>query len=256
MSNLTTFKPRNIRLTIEYDGSGYCGWQRQADKPSIQSTLEDLIENIFGEKKVVHGAGRTDSGVHAKAQVANFLGDDRMSESKWVSILNAKLPKTIRITNAEFVTDSFHSQRWSTGKIYEYRILNRRCHSALDTRVFFYPMPLKREAMRESLKYFVGEFDFAAFKGAKATVKTTVRTVTRFEMFEEADDILRFEIEANGFLKQMVRSMMGTVLKVGEGKLSPSDITPIILSQDRQKIGRTLPPEGLTLLRVKYQDIH
>lgn len=253
MDSQNTFNPRNIRLTMEYDGASFCGWQRQIGKPSIQSTLEDLIETIYGERRVVFGAGRTDSGVHARAQVANFLGDDRFQENKWMNFFNARLPKTIRITKAEFVTDSFHAQRWSIGKVYEYRILNRNCHSALDTRVYFYPWPLNKKAMAECLHYFVGEYDFAAFKGAKAEVKTTVRTVNRFEMFQEGD-VLRFEVEANGFLKQMVRSMMGTVLKVGEGKLKPEDIPGIIASQDRQKVGRTLPPEGLTLLRVKYQD--
>ncbi len=246
------FQEHNIRLTIEYDGSDYCGWQKQLNKPSIQGTLEDLIEKLFGERRAVYGAGRTDSGVHAKAQVANFKGDDRYSQEKWVRLFNAKLPRSIRITDVKFVTESFHSQKWATGKVYEFRILNRKCHSALDKRVFFYPMPLDLKAMRNALTHFIGEHDFEVFQGAKATVKTTVRKVQRFELTEEPGDILRFEIEANGFLKQMVRSIMGTVLKVGEGKLDASEIPEIIRTKNKRRLGRTLSPEGLTLVKVKY----
>lgn len=252
MHSENKFNEKNIRLTIEYDGSEYCGWQKQVGRPSIQGTLEELLERVYGERRVVYGAGRTDSGVHAKGQVANFKGDDRFSSAKWVNLLNAKLPRSIRVTEVAFVTESFHAQRWATGKIYEYRILNRNCHSALDKRVFFYPRKLDIPAMREALNHFLGEQDFEVFQGAKATVKTTVRRVKRFELIEEPGDILRFEIEANGFLKQMVRSIVGTLVKIGEGRMSPSEIPELIRTKNKRMLGRTLPPEGLTLVSVKY----
>lgn len=248
----STYTRKNIRLKIEYDGSEFCGWQRQGDLPTIQSFIEDSLQRFMGQKVSLYGASRTDSGVHARGQVANFWGDSRFEGERWGKVLNSMLPRSIRILESEEVPDVFHSQKYALSKVYEYRLLNRRCASALDKTTFFYPRPLKWEKIRESLPHFVGTHDFAAFQGAKAEVKTTVRTIYRFDLFEEPGGLYLFQIEGNGFLKQMVRAMMGTLLEIGEGKREPSDIPVLIASRDRRLSGRTAAPEGLCLVSIKY----
>lgn len=246
------FERRNIALKIEYDGTEYSGWQRQTEKPSIQAIIEDELGAILKKRVVVYGASRTDSGVHARAQVANFWGDSRYEADQWAKLLNFYLPKSIRIVKSVALDEKFHSQRLAVSKTYEYVVLNRRIASALDTRVYFYPRELDWDRVEASLPYFVGTHDFASFQGAKAGKKTTVRTVSRFEMERKGEGIYRFEVEGQGFLKQMVRTMIGTVMEVGEGKREPTDIAQIINARDRRRAGRTVPAEGLCLLKIEY----
>lgn len=248
------YQRRNIQLTIEYDGSHFHGWQRQRDLLTVQSVIEDRLSEMMGRKVTLYGAGRTDSGVHARAQIANFWGDSRFQGEQWSRILNFHLPRAVRIVESREVPDSFHAQKQALSKLYEYRVLYRRCPSALDSRVHFYPRILDWNRVREALPYFLGEHDFRSFQGAKATVVSTVRTITRFELFEEGSLVYRFEVEGNGFLKQMVRTMVGTALEVGEGKRQPSDITKIIAARDRRAAGRTAPPEGLCLVKIHYPE--
>jgi tRNA pseudouridine38-40 synthase len=217
--------------------------------------LQEVLFQITGERTLVFGSGRTDSGVHAKGQVAHFTTSKLIDSERWRLALNMRLPRTIRVLKSDLVPDSFHAQKSAVSKIYEYRVLNRLTSSALDRQVYFYPRQnVDWKKMRECLPYFVGEHDFKSFQGAKANVKTTVRTIFRFELDVEDPErkLYRFTIEGSGFLKQMVRNVMGTVLKVGEGKLLPADIPAIINSRDRRQAGRTVPACGLCLVSVKY----
>ncbi|MCB0403779.1 MAG: tRNA pseudouridine(38-40) synthase TruA [Bdellovibrionales bacterium] len=242
----------NIRLTIEYDGSDYRGWQRQDGAPSIQETIENAIEKVVGERVPVKGASRTDSGVHAAGQVANFICD-RYEASEWRKILNALLPATIRILESVEAADSFDACRDARSKIYDYRVLNRRFASALDRRVYFYARPLDWEGIARCLPLFVGQKDFAAFRGAGSSAKTSVRTIHRFEVVEESTPgLYRFRVEGTGFLKQMVRAMVGTVIEVGEGRRSVEGVREAIESKDRRCAGRTVPASGLCLTSVQY----
>ncbi|MEZ4749861.1 MAG: tRNA pseudouridine(38-40) synthase TruA [Bdellovibrionota bacterium] len=241
----------NVRLTIEYDGSDYRGWQRQDGAPSIQETIEKAIEKVVGERVRVKGASRTDSGVHAAGQVANFKWDSKPAQ-EWRKILNAHLPPTIRVLESGEVPETFDACRDARSKIYEYRVLNRRYASALDRRVYFYARPLDWKRIAECLPLFVGEKDFAAFKGAGSSAKTSVRTVHRFELREDAPGLYRFRVEGSGFLKQMVRAMVGTVIEVGEGRRSVEGVREAIESKDRRRAGRTVPASGLCLTSVQY----
>lgn len=243
---------RNIALKIEYDGTEFAGWQRQPHMPSVQALIEDQLCKLLDKKICIYGASRTDSGVHARAQIANFWGDSRFSGDQWARILNFNLPRTIRIVKSMELDDGFHSQKLAMGKRYEYFVLNRRSGSALNTRVYFYPHLIDWKRVEEALPYFIGTHDFSSFQAAKSTVKTTVRTVTKFTMEHLGDDLVRFEVEGHGFLKQMIRTMIGTVLEVGEGKRQPSDIPKIISQRNRRAAGRTVPANGLCLVKIYY----
>lgn len=250
MSSETT---RQIKLLIEYDGADFVGWQKQPTGPSIQSEIETVLERVTGEKIRVFGSGRTDSGVHAMGQVAHFAGPLRISAKKWRSILNDHLPFAIRVLASEEVDPSFHALNDSKGKIYVYRVLNREFSSALDRRVFFFPRPLDWDRIEATIPYFLGTHDFKAFQAAKASAKTSVRTLTRFVLHrDERLGLYSFEIEGTGFLKQMVRNIVGTLLEVGERRRSPEDIPVIFESRDRRKAGRTAPASGLCLVKVLY----
>ena len=246
----------NIRLDIEYDGAGFQGWQRQPEgQPTIQAALEDTLQKILNRRVVLYGASRTDSGVHAQSQVANFYtepGDPNIAPVKWRVALNTALPPTIRITQAQEMPGDFHAQKDAASKLYVYRILNRDFSSALDRRVFFYPGALDWDAMAAAMPYFVGTKDFRAFQAAGSTVLTTVRSIYRFDLVREAECLYRFEIEGNGFLRQMVRNIMGTLVEVGERKRKPSEMVDIFASQDRSQAGRTLPARGLCLVCIHY----
>lgn len=244
---------QNIRLDIEYDGEHYFGWQRQDPLPTIQGVLEETLEKALGKRIILYGAGRTDSGVHAKGQVGNFFNDVLdVPADRWTYVLNPKLPSGIRITKSQEVAQKFNAQKSALGKIYEYRILNRRYASALDRRVYFCPFPMDWERIREALPYFVGQRDFRSFQSGPTVVRSTVRQISRFELFNETDGLYRFEVEGNGFLKQMVRNMIGTVLEVGQGLRDPSEIEAVFASRDRQSAGRTAPAQGLCLVKVRY----
>lgn len=242
----------NILLKIEYDGSEFSGWQRQSKDPSIQAAIEDILSKFTGKRTVVYGASRTDAGVHAKGQMANFEAEAKLPPEKWAAFLNAGLPRSIRILESRRVPDRFHAQKMAQSKIYEYRLLQRTCPSAWDRTVSFYPGKLDWSAIRKAMPYFLGEHDFKAFQGARASVLTTVRTISRFELFEEPEGLYRFVIEGNGFLKQMVRAIIGTLIEVGSGKKAPEDIPRIIQSCDRRQAGFTADASGLCLVKVNY----
>ncbi|MGL5614863.1 MAG: tRNA pseudouridine(38-40) synthase TruA [Sarcina sp.] len=243
---------RNIKLVIEYDGTKFCGWQRQVKERTIQGTLERAISKITGEEIDVIGSSRTDSGVHAKAFIANFKTNSRIPSIKFKDAINTKLPGDVVIIDSEEVTEDFHARYCSKGKTYCYTILNRYEPSALERNyVMHFRGRLDIESMREACKYFIGKHDFEAFRTLGSSVKTTVRTVTDLHIEIEGDKIKVF-ISADGFLYNMVRIIVGTLIQVGLGRIEPVEIEKIIKSKDRKKAGKSVESQGLCLEKVFY----
>lgn len=252
-SLLMSSELQNIFIRIEYDGAPFAGWQRQTGKPTVQGEIETLLREFTGTKVVLYGASRTDSGVHARGQAANFYVPKRMEADRWAYFLNSGLPYSIRILSSRLVPPAFHAQKKAVSKLYEYRLIHRNSRSALDKISAFHIKPLNWDEIRRAMPYFVGTHDFKSFQTAGGTVKTTIRTVTRFELFEEGPGIKRFEIEGKGFLKQMVRNIIGLLLEIGEGKRKVEEIPAIFKAKDRRAAGRTADAEGLCLVRVNYE---
>jgi tRNA pseudouridine38-40 synthase len=244
---------RNIKLLIEYDGTSYLGWQVQPKGPTIQGILEEKLELLTGEPIQLFGSGRTDSGVHALGQVAHFKTQSRMDIRTIQRALNSLLPPDIVIQKVEEVDGGFHARKHSKSKIYEYRILNRNLRSAFHRGyVWHIPQKLDLTEMKIATQGLIGEHDFAAFRTAGSPTRTTVRRVLRAEWKRRRDGLLCFEIEANGFLKQMVRSIIGTLVEVGKGRMKAADLRKILNSRDRKEAGPTAPAQGLFLREVKY----
>ncbi len=245
---------RNIKLTIEYQGTNYSGWQRQKNGLGIQEVIEDAIFSVAGERVVLLGSGRTDAGVHALGQVANFKTKTPIPASKLARALNAVLPPDIVIIKAEDVPLEFHAQYHSRTKVYLYRILNRDYPSAiLRPFVWWVRDTLDITRMHEALPFLVGRHDFKVLAHADAAVKNTVREVIRVHL-EQKGDILEFEIEANGFLKRMVRLIVGTLVNVGRKKASSEEFSLLLSTGKKEKFVFSAPPEGLFLKEVKYDD--
>jgi len=244
---------RNIKLTIEYDGTNYLGWQRQPQGPTIQECIEKTLEKITKERINLIGSGRTDSGVHALAQVANFKTETKMTPSQFQKALNSFLPKDIVIKEAAEVDFGFHAQLDAKSKVYVYRILNRPFPSALERqRAWFIPAKLDIYKMKKAAQLLVGEHDFSGFALSKTNVKTKVRTVLTVSLNEKYDCIIEFHIEANGFLKGMVRLIVGTLVHVGKGKIDIQDFKRILETGEKTHFVRSAPPWGLFLEEVKY----
>lgn len=243
---------RNIKLTIEYDGTNYAGWQRQKDVKTIQQKIEEAIKSITGESLEVIGASRTDAGVHARGFVANFKTDSLIPVEKLKPAINTKLPEDIVIVNAEEVSEDFHSRYSSKGKLYSYTIINKPDPIAIGRNyAYYYKKELNYEAMQVACKYFIGKHDFAAFKSTGSSVKTSIRTISKAYLTKEEHKITFF-VEADGFLYNMVRIIVGTLIDVGLGKISPESIPDIIKSRNRNKAGKTVPAGGLCLEFVYY----
>lgn len=244
---------RNIKLTIEYDGKEFNGWQKQPGKPNIQGSIEYAIEQITGEKVELNASGRTDAGVHALGQVANFKTNSDLPTEKFVIAINSKLKKSIRILQAEEVSEMFHSRLSCKKKTYRYIINNSPTGSAiyrnLETHI---PQKLDINKMKEAVKYFEGEHDFKAFKASGTSSKSSVRTIYKAEVFDAGNDRIYIELTGNGFLYNMVRIIAGTLVDVGIGKTTPEDIPSIIAEGKRDRAGKTLQPNGLYLLNVNY----
>ncbi len=242
----------NVKILLEYDGTAYCGWQRQKNALSIQEVLETAISSITGEKIHVIGSGRTDRGVHALGQVANFKTNTRIPIEKLPYAINSKLPEDIVVKHAEKVAENFHARFSAKSKIYTYTIYNSKFPSPLLRRYsYFCPRPLDIEAMKRAAEKLVGIHDFKAFMASGSEVKSTVRHIQRLEV-ERNGDIVRLEVQADGFLYNMVRIIAGTLLDVGIGKIDADDMTSILKSKDRSCAGKTLAPQGLCLVKVIY----
>lgn len=243
---------RNIKLTIEYDGKCYNGWQKQPNKLNIQGEIERAIYNITKEEVDLIGSGRTDAGVHALGQVANFKTNSQISIEKLLLAINSQLKNSIVIKEAEEVNERFHSRYNAKRKTYRYIINNSKCGTAIYRNLeYSYPFKLDAEKMKQASKYFEGEHDFKAFKSSGTSSKNSVRTIYKAIVKQEGEKII-IELTGNGFLYNMVRIISGTLLDVGLGKIQPEEIPEMIESKDRQRAGKTLPAHGLYLVEVKY----
>ena len=244
---------RNIKLTIEYDGKKFNGWQKQPDKLNIQGTIEKAIEAVAKEPVELNASGRTDAGVHALGQVANFKTNSQIPIEKIPIAINTNLKRSIRIIKAEEVDERFHSRLSCKKKTYRYIINNSQNGTAiyrnLETHI---PMKLNIEKMQEAAKYFEGEHDFKAFKASGTSSKNSIRTIYKAEVIQMPNERIYVELTGNGFLYNMVRIIVGTLVDVGVGKLKPEEITNIINSKKRELAGKTLPPQGLYLVNVEY----
>ena len=241
-----------FKVTLEYDGSDYHGWQVQPGLPTIQAALEAVIAQVSQQQTNVIGAGRTDAGVHALGQVAGFTTVATLSSAEWLRALNGLLPPDIAVRTIEPTTDDFHARFHAKSKLYRYRILMRPHRSALERhRAWHTPYPLDAELIRTALKSLAGRHDFSSFQGSPTDTENPACNVTRLECIQSLDE-LSFEIEADRFLKQMVRNIVGTLVEVGRGKLQAGAVTEILAACDRTKAGPTAPPHGLYLVRVEY----
>ena len=244
---------RNIKLTIEYDGKDFNGWQKQPNKLNIQGTIEQTIKSITGEDVELNASGRTDAGVHALGQIANFKTNSKIPIEKFAIALNSRLKKSIVIKKAEEVDERFHSRLNCKKKTYRYIINNSNEGSAiyrnLETHI---PQKLDVEKMKKAIKYFEGEHDFKAFKASGTSGKNSVRTIYETKLYEQGERIY-VELTGSGFLYNMVRIITGTLVEVGLGKISPEQIPEIIKIGKRENAGKTLPPQGLYLLKVMYE---
>ncbi len=244
---------RNIKIIIEYEGTNYLGWQRQHEGPTIQEEIENALESITGENIALFGSGRTDSGVHALGQVANFKTESNIKAVEFQMGLNSVLSKDITIINAQEVDLDFHAQHSAKSKTYIYKIFNSPHPSALlRKRSWYIPQPLGLDQMKQSAEYLIGEHNFKAFAQSGTEVKTTVRTVLSAGIEQVDKDILEFNIEATGFLKRMVRLIVGTMGQVGKGRITPSDFSKILDSGEKTKFIYAAPAHGLYLKDVKY----
>ena len=245
---------RNIKLVIEYDGKDFNGWQKQPNKLNIQGEIERAIKQITGEEVDLTASGRTDAGVHALGQVANFKTNSNIPIEKIPIALNSNLKKSIVIKSAEEVEERFHSRLNCKRKTYRYIINNSRYGTAiyrnLETHI---PMKLNIQKMQEAVKYFEGEHDFKAFKASGTSSKSSVRTIYNAEVIDAGNERIYIELTGSGFLYNMVRIISGTLVEVGLGKIEPNEIKTIIESQKRENAGKTLPPQGLYLVSVEYE---
>ncbi len=243
---------RNIKLTIEYDGKDFNGWQKQPTKLNIQGTIEQAIKQITGEDIELNASGRTDAGVHALGQVANFKTNSKIPIEKFAIAINSKLKRSIVIKKAEEVDERFHSRLSCKRKTYRYIINNSPEGTAiyrnLETHI---PQKLDAEKMKKAIKYFEGEHDFRAFKASGTSSKSSVRTIYEANVYQKNEKIM-IELTGNGFLYNMVRIIAGTLVEVGLGKIEPEKITEIIQDGKRENAGKTLPPNGLYLVKVMY----
>jgi len=245
-------RKRNIRLVVEYDGTRYFGWQLQKDQPTVQGELQRAVEEITRRKTLVVGAGRTDAGVHAEAQVANFHTASPIPARKWAEALNAHLPQDVAVVSAEDVPLDFHAQFAATSKVYRYRVLNRPARTAIDRyRVHLVKAPLDVERMAEAARHLVGTHDFRSFGSEMSKKEKTVRTILSFDV-PRAGPFVDFLVHGDGFLYNQVRSMVGTLLPVGLGKQLPSWTREVLEARDRAKAGANVPAKGLTLVEVRY----
>lgn len=241
------------KLVIEYDGTPFCGWQRQANGPSVQQALEEAIAAFCGHAARMQGAGRTDAGVHARHQVAHVNLDKPWRPDTIRDAANAHLkPRPVAVLSAEAVGADFDARRSATARHYIYRILNRRSPPALEAgRVWHVPWPLEIGPMRAGAAHLKGRHDFTTFRAAECQAKSPVRTLDRLDIERERDEI-RLYASARSFLHHQVRSMVGTLMLAGCGRLTPDDVRLVLEARDRTRCGPMAPAQGLYLVGVDY----
>jgi tRNA pseudouridine38-40 synthase len=254
---------RNIKMLLMYDGSGFSGWQRlglSEKNNTIQGILEESISSYLGEEIHIIGSGRTDAGVHAIEQVANFRCKTSLSLDEMMLNLNQKLPEDIKILKLEDVDIDFHSRYSAKSKTYEYRIDIGEKQSVFTRKYTHHlPVPLNTKNMEKAAAYLIGTHDFKAFSTDRKDLKSTVRTIYNIIIYKPAaqsnnyqQNELRIQITGNGFLYNMVRIMVGTLISVGEGKITPDDVKHILKDKKREMAGITMNPQGLFLIQVRY----
>jgi len=241
-----------IRLTVEYEGTNYVGWQRQLNGLSVQQALEEAFEKASGERVCITGAGRTDAGVHALAQVAHLDTHCTIPPEKISYAMNTYLPPDIRVKSSELADESFHARFSATGKTYRYTIYRDIHPSAIYRNLSWHiRSDLDVAAMREAAQYLIGEHDFAAFCAAGSEVKDTVRTIHAITI-TEAEPFLHIDVTGSGFLYNMVRIIAGTLADVGLGRIPPERVKEILDGRDRNAASATAPAQGLTMVEVYY----
>ncbi len=244
---------RNFKMVVEYDGSAYRGWQRQKNGVSIQQVLEEAIKKITGQKVSVIGSGRTDAGVHALNQVASFRCATKLPANSIYLGVNSVLPEDIVVKEMEEVPFEFHAQRDVKSKIYVYKICNQKLRPALGRNYsWFVRFDLDLDKMRHAAKYLIGTHDFSCFCATGTDVQDRVRTIKNIGIKNAQEGNIEIIVEAKGFLKYMVRNIIGTLVEVGRGKREPEEMKKIIDSRDRKIAGATAPAHGLFLMEVIY----
>lgn len=248
----------NFKLLIQYDGTDFHGWQVQENDRTIQGELERIISMLEGRHVGVNGSGRTDAGVHAEGQVANVHLEKPFTPEKLRNAINGNLWRDIRVMSVEQVSDDFHARFSAKGKTYVYRVVNAPVMSPFWRRfASFESKPLNLTAMIKASRYFLGEHDWTAFSSAQGDSENKVRNITEFNIQSTWDargsaNLIEFRVSANGFLRYMVRSLVGTLLEVGRGDTDFDTIQTAIITGDRKLAGKTAPAQGLTLLKVDY----
>jgi tRNA pseudouridine38-40 synthase len=244
---------KNFKIIIEYDGTSYHGWQRQQNEYTVQGEIEKALFTMTGKKIALTASGRTDAGVHALGQVANFNCDTDLSSQAFQNGLNSLTRDDIVIISCNIVDENFHSRFDAKSKTYNYRILNRDLPVAINRQyAWFIKKKLDLDAMQLSVRHIIGAHDFKAFEGTGSPRSHTTRRVFKAEIAEQGNGLIVFEIKADGFLRFMVRNIVGTLVDVGLGKITSDDFKEILLSKDRSMAGATAPPQGLFLMKVKY----
>ena len=243
---------RNLLLEINYDGSRYHGWQVQKNAVTVQEIFQDAVEKLFGERLDIKGCSRTDSGVHANSYFVSFKTDKNIENEKVVMALNTYLPKDIAVRSCREVEEDFHPRYSAVSKEYIYKLYNGKIRDPfLNHYAFHYRYPINTEYLNEEAQAYLGTHDYRGFCSSRSDVEDTVRTVRNFEVFREGDTVY-FKVEADGFLYNMVRIMVGTLLFVSEGKIKRGELASVIESMDRSRAGKTAPPQGLYLNKVNY----
>lgn len=243
---------RNVKLTIQYDGTNYHGWQTQSGGPTIQGELTRVISMLDQRPVILHGAGRTDSGVHAEGQVATCLVERDFSARELRDAINGNISRDIRVTQVEEVDERFHARIWAKQKTYRYQIWTGEVMSPFTYRYFHHiRSPLAIDEMRQAAAHLLGNHDFGAFVGTGADTESNVRNLYRLDIETEPDRIL-VTASANGFLRYMVRTIVGTLIEVGRERRPPESLLDLLDNRDRGQAGQTAPAAGLTLVRVDY----
>ncbi len=245
---------RNFKLVVEYDGTFYHGWQRQKNRPSIQGEIEKAVLTMTRQPATLNGSGRTDAGVHALAQVANFHSDTMLPPETLARGLNAMLDEDIVIKSCARAPDGFHARYDAESKTYVYNLINRTMPIAIGRQYAWHiRKPLDLEAMRMAISHLFGTHDFKAFEGAGSPRSDSIRSIVAADLTDKKNGHLSFEVTADGFLRFMVRNIIGTLVDVGLGRITPDDFEAVLRSKDRSRAGATAPPHGLFLKSVQYE---
>lgn len=243
---------KRIKLTVAYDGTDYCGWQIQPNGITVEEVLNRNLSELTGEEITVTGASRTDSGVHAQGNVAVFDSDTTIPPERIAYAVNRKLPEDIVVIRSEEVPGDWHPRYQETEKTYEYHILNREMPDPVRRRdTYFVSYPLDLEAMRRAAAYLKGEHDFRSFCNVHTDVQDTVRTIYDLDIIRSGD-LVTVRIRGNGFLYNMVRIIVGTLVRIGRGFYSPGQVKEILEAKERTSAGVTAPPQGLVLVKIDY----